>query len=977
MGAEEKFSRIKRGFKQRSYVRVIEDCNAYLRQYKTKDNYDVCVCLAHSHFELNQFAQGVAALEDAQNIAQAEGNLEGHAYCASLVKQQWARVIAQAHSGLITNLDRTINSESMRDKLREPTYIMSLERLKKEHEKKPADFYSQVEHINKLMHFFFTTYGHRKGYIRAQYLDENPEVKTARLKIADKMLLSGLKSNHSILYKCDTLLEVGKKEIDELCTDIYLDDAQLVLRMIFKAIHSLPRDKCNALVHLLPWGSNSWYFLHFIGSLMESYGEQFFNTLFILSMPSDTDEQNKVADNYLTSLRFSNCTLKATLLDQDVWKDLQKLRTLFSALQENLKTNNNNLQPEHLSKIDELPTLKKLVWYFKHLHNLYRLQGVLPEDNHQGTVLSKKDAERLDTRRNPMTLLLKMDWMGSKPKAGDLKSHLAFLRRLQLVGELFTRKNWGFFLNTMDYFDPQTVINIRNALVHIEQLTSSEALLRLERDTARLGALHTELSHLKSYLRDVVLKERKAHFKEFPREDKLTSLRFWLSDMTQYWESVKKYYEQQFKESKFEEDATPLYKENFIPRVPLLNPGILSGRLENRLKSTLGMNESDNTDFNVYIRFLRKVFDAHKSLLTELELAFQGNKVLDNDYLLGRVINTLAQRDHNLPIVKALLEAAEARSTELRREKRESFEERRAQFERELTRKEEVRQNLIKTKMTSSYPCIIQSAAEFANAFNEAQQPSVSELVNRLKNRISLLQLLFKENGTPIALERQDITALQGHLAVDVSLYFATSYLVGQIVSLFNKLHSLGELKEIHPDLSRLLEEYVGLRNAMEHSDPFMDSEKGHQTLMENSLPDAMAYMISEIAVRYGEQILSHVPKAVPVLAVPAIAAPVPVAPAAAGAIPAAAAPEVDAGKIRQSKAVDIKQFISSCDKRLNEYRMTTAYVRPSTAGFFAASAASSRSLLRSSAARALTVPDIDSELVVLSPQFSSSAEKN
>lgn len=966
MGAEAKLSRINTKFKQKKYGNLIDDCKAYLKQYNTEHKYDVCIILAQSHFKLNQFAQGVSAIEDAKKIAKAQGNIQRETECVRLVEQEWLRLLVDAKSGLIKNIELTASSERIRAEMRDPAYMMVLERLKREHEKKPSDFQAQVIHINNLMNFLLTTYAHRKGYIRAQYLDGDQGVKTSRLKIADKMLLSGLRSEANVLFDLDTLLELGEKEIDELCTDIYLDDAQLVLRMVFKTIHSLPRDKCKELVHLLPWGSNSWYFLYFIGSLMEIYGDHYFNTLFSLStLLNNTDEQMKTASNYFASLRFSNCTLKVALLDPGVWEDLRKLKRLFSDIQENLQTNGNTLTPEQLLKIDELPTLKKLVWYFKHLYNLYRLQGVLPNDVDIGTLIHKSHVNLLDAKRDPMALLLKMDLMGSRPKAGDLKSHLAFLRRLELVGELFTRKNWGFFLNTMDYFDPLTVINIRNALVHIEQLTNSEAIFRLEGNTARLCALHKELSDLKCYLLEVVLNSRDANFRSFPAEDQMRSLQFWKSDVSEYWESVKDYYEQQFKEFKFEEDASPYYKENFLPRVPLLSPGILHYRLENRIRKTLAMEEGADINFNVYILFLRKVFATHQRLLADLENSFLGNKVLNKDDLLDNIFKILQEKDPNLPVVKALVEAAEMRSNELRRVKREALEARREQFDAELAEKEERRKNLIKTNMESSYPHIQQNAVELANELNGAK-PSVTELVNRLKNRISILQRLFNENGTTIRVEQQDIITIQQHLAVDVNLYFATSYLVGQIVSLLNKLHSLDELKEIHPDLSPLLKEYVGLRNALEHSDPFLDSEKAHQVMMENRLPDAIAYLISEIVGRYGACILSHVPRNIPVaLAVEAV-------------IPAAALPLPDVGKVKQLEAFDISKFISICDQRLKKFRSSSDYVRPSNIGFFAPSSASPRSLLKSSSAMPVNeagiASDSDSDYLLFCPNFSSTS---
>ncbi|WP_133135049.1 hypothetical protein [Legionella rowbothamii] len=946
-----KFTKIQKAFKQKAYEKVISKCKTFLHSHDGEFNYEVCIYLARSHFHQYQFAQGIYALEEAKNISRKQNKPQAVAECDALIKDEWGRLVAGVQSGLLTlDLESLTNAEKVRSDMRKKSYVRALDRLKNDHKICPVTFHAQVEHINELMNFFLQTYVDRKLYIMPEYLDDSDLAKSMRLKIADKMLLTGLRQRNSFLPDPDIFEKSGKAEIEGYCKDIYLDDAQLVLRMIFKTIHALPRDKCKDLVHLLPWGSNSWYFLYFIGSLMDIRDSEFFNTMFSLSLKiNNTAEENSNAMSYFLSLCFSNCTLKAALLDQGFYDDLSKLKTFFASIQENLKTNGNTVKPDELPKIDELSTFKKIIWYFKHLYNLYRLQVFLPNGVREGTVMHKSAVEFFDSQRNPMALLYKMDLMGSKPC--DLKSQLAFIRRLQLIGELFTRKNWGFFLNTMDYFDPMMVINIRNALVHIEQLTRSEVIFRLEADTTRLEQLHNELAHLKSYLLQIVLKGRDTNFKPFPPEEMMGSIVFWLQRVTEYWESAKTYYGTQFSQFKFEEDPSPLYKENFIPGQEILRSDIslLHYRQEGRIRKQLGMDEDSDINFEVYIKYLRHVFAAHRDVLTELEDVFHGKKVLHKDRLLDKVFVTLSIKDPNLPIVKGLIEAAEFYSSELRKAKREAFEARHAQFEEELTKQDEVRKDVVKKKMQQSYPAITQCAVELESELM-GDPPSVSELIDTLKNRIKLLERMFKENGTVITAEPQNIIAIKEHLSVDVSMYFATSYLVGQIVSLFNKLYSLGELKEIHPDLNLLLVGYVGLRNALEHTDPFMDSEEAHQLMMHNKLPDAIAYMICEIVSRYGANIEAYSSKAVV-------------------GLPVAMVPAVDAGRLKQVEAFDVSKFITSSEKRMSSFRASPVYVRPSASGFFSGTLVSTRSLLNSSA----TIPlDDDAEYLVISPQFSS-----
>ena len=129
-----------------------------------------------------------------------------------------------------------------------------------------------------------------------------------------------------------------------------------------------------------------------------------------------------------------------------------------------------------------------------------------------------------------------------------------------------------------------------------------------------------------------------------------------------------------------------------------------------------------------------------------------------------------------------------------------------------------------------------------------------------------------------------------------------------------------------------------------------MDSEKDHQLLMSNKLPNAIAYMICEIVSRYGANIEAYSPQVV-------------------AGIPAVFVPATDAGKVKQVEAVDVNKFIDSCENRMKNFRASAAYVRPSGSGFFSGTAASPKSLLTSSA----VIPfDNDPNLVVISPKFSS-----
>lgn len=776
--------------------------------------------------------------------------------CDELVLTELFILKAQANSPPISGL---ISAARFTDKMRKAEYVQALDTLKQEHCCLQPTLLDALRHINKLLHFYLETFTTLQNYICPTYLAQSKTTSPDKDDLKNGILLRSIVStpieelsNPNLWKLLDTNLERAVNEqIDTLSHEIFFCDAQLLLKMVFKTMYLMDREQSKALLHFLPWGSNAWHFLFFLGSLMRN--EETAEGDSTLSLPSIDPETKR----FFLTLRGNNLILKAALFDPGFREDLARLQVLFQDAHDFLLRPENadrNLAELVTPKIQKLPVMKSLLWYFKHTYNLYRLLHLLPKE-------SFSDVQQIKTFKENDILLLRdtisrisaTDKLGFKPI--DLKTRLAFLRRLQWIGEFFTRKNWGFFLNTMDYFDPYVMASIRNGLVHIEELHEPNNLFAFEQDADKLCRLQKELQHLSAHILRTFLSARDDALPAFPSEEKWWSRAKWLPEARTYWQGVKDYYEQQFRQFTFEEDASVLFEQNFIPQTVLLTKDnlTLSDRQKKAVLKALVLDETTVMNADICFQYVRLALAPHPTELQKLESALKGTIPFVKKELTDMVRDALGQKSPFRAILWEFIAIAELQATVIRTEKRSAFQERQKKFDHELAEREARRKDVVDNCMTRHYPELLQCAQAFDTQLLSPKKLGLSALFAVLTNRLdTLVELHGLVPGTISS------ASIQNAMEKDINIFLASSYLLGQVVVLMNRLHCLGHLDKIDPELDTVLEEYVKLRNALEHCDPFIYSEKDHQLLMNSRLPHIMSWMIVEIIIRFRQKIIEY-----------------------------------------------------------------------------------------------------------------------
>lgn len=833
------------------FQQLIKTCIDYEKKHPKRKSFWIKKYLIVSYFKTYAIQ---LAFREAEATKRA---FPEHAQeCDELVFTELFILKAQANSPPISGL---ISAARFIGKIRKAEYVQALDTLKQEHCCLQPTLLEALRHINKLLHFYLETFTTSQNYICPNYLAQSKTTSPDKDDLKNGILLRSIVStpieelsNPNLWKLLDTNWERAVNEqIDTLSHEIFFCDAQLLLKMVFKTMYLMDREQSKALLHFLPWGSNAWHFLFFLGSLMRN--EETAEGDSTLSLPG-TDPEVK---RFLLSLRGNNLILKAALFDPGFREDLAKLHVLFQDAHGFLLRPENadrNLAELITPKIQKLPVMKSLLWYFKHTYNLYRLLHLLPKD-------AFSDEKQIKTFKENDILLLTdtisrisaADKLGFTPQ--DLKTRLAFLRRLQWIGELFTRKNWGFFLNTMDYFDSKVMISIRNALVHIEELDEPNSLFAFEQDTDKLCRLQKELQHLSAHILKAFLSARDDYLPAFPPVEKWESRAKWLPDARAYWQGVKDYYEQQFRQFTFDEDPSVLYEQNFAPKAVLLTRDnlTLSVRQKKAILKSLHLGENSDLDADICFEYVQLALASHPTELQKLESALKGTIPFAKKALTDMVGDALGQKSPFRAILWELIAIAERQATVIRAEKRTAFQERQKKFDHELAEREARRKDVVDNCMTRHYPELLQCAQAFDIQVLSPKKMSLRDVVVTLINRIdTLIEIHGLDQGT------FSNASIQMAIEKDINVFLASSYLLGQVVVLMNRLYSLEQSDKIEPELDKVLEQYVQLRNALEHLDPFIYSEKDHQLLMNSRLPYIMTLAIVEITVIFREKIKEY-----------------------------------------------------------------------------------------------------------------------
>lgn len=628
-------------------------------------------------------------------------------------------------------------------------------------------------------------------------LASTPEAKTKRLKII------GNNSAKYVIQRINppiisaAIEEFSQSVLQNLGDDIFLDDSRMIFRMIFEAIHQLPREKRGELLDCLPWGSNSWYLIEFCSTF-------FHDTVSDTSIPfMYFPDMKEVSINQLRqfqqALQIDSCLVKVVLADL-IKHDLPKLHVFFRSIQANI----NDPVTNSIAHLEELPNLRSLLWYFKHTYQFGRLSALLPTSLNTKTIVSHLDGDKT-VERSPMVNLLLLGHTEST-LVSTVKSKLAFIRRIQAVGEIFTRRGWGTYLDGIDYIDFELLQDIRNGLSHIEDLHAVDYIDELEHDDDKLISLYKEFSKFKDAIYGVIAK-RQEKFTPLPDVD-VVPFAIWKGPMEVYWNSVKLQYKkpQQFN------------LNDFIPSTPLLPAIELSKFLE-----------AINKAAPVYNRVVSMV-----------------NGQTPMQQLSAEDLNDLVTPNIKPKKIKSTLKAATKKYQQLRK----------AEVQQKAVDKRAEEQQLTTTRrelMRNEYPAIRALGCSSIQMLHSPEKMSVRSLVDCLKSRFILLKKVFLEAGLDydglLELPSADLAKLC--VTGDIELLMSCSYLISQIVGIMNKLDTLDLLGKIHSDLPDRLPSYIALRNALEHNDPVIDSKDNGFIQMQSNTSILMAQIIDELIVTF------------------------------------------------------------------------------------------------------------------------------
>lgn len=746
---------------------------------------------AQSHLKLNQLAEAIVAFEEvAANSDELRAKAkEQIAYICKISKSLTAdeEQALFAHPSLV-----------LRDEMLSTAYVEELNELIRLHQGISAlDFNQQVLAIIRLINFcekYYTRLAGQYGYIKPELLDPAKEGQLARLHLIGNVIAKGSIINTQGRKFVDVLEEDSLRIVRSVMNDLYLNDAITVLKMLFQSIHQLSRDKRGELVSRMPWGKNSWYHLDFCSTFFRSPDQQ--NQV---SIGIDNDLPHDVISSLIQfqlSIRYEFVLVKA-VIPVLLTHDLPAIRSFFEKVHA-------GLQADDGTKMQDLPNLRALLWHFKHSYQLIKLVAVLPT-KHAGprALLREKDMSMGRPKSSPLIFKpLQQMLIAEYPNdfTHDLKLRLSVLRRVQMVGEVFSKRNWGKQLDELEFMDPDIFATIRNGFSHPEELTTSIAVEEIESNPQALNNLYLDLTRFRTAIHHFIM-QRQTHFPHLPDLNKLNH-REWTPVILGLWQAVQTMYQApEYLNNEDYRTGFPLLSADEIQQVS----GLLAGcRACDKVMEML--------NGNIPFEFLDKAeFDPEHEKYPVNRT--QGVK------LEGEAKRVNNENKKALVAIEKLLAKA---NREYERCRGKFLKTTRVEKDKRVAALKDIR-----TRNLAEFPTLLKLAADiFATYSNlEKNRPPMNQenLIRFLQQRVNLLHQLIMQIPY-YAAGNTGADELKSQVCKDIDLLHAITYLSTQIISILNRLNCTPALSVICPALPARIEDYMQIRNALEHTDPVIDS---------------------------------------------------------------------------------------------------------------------------------------------------------
>lgn len=759
------------------------------------------------------------------------------------------------------------------------SYLAEKALLLSQHSSKmKEDYAARIAWVLRLIEFLrqnMLKTGELFPFLKEEYFTDSAASQQLRFStLADKIICL---FDKPVKNMADCLNMVCEKTFRNAANDYYFEDSVMVLRMVFETIYRFPRNERGLLVQYLPWGENSWYLLDFLSAIFET-GDVFQTngqaglTIAPYNFNHNLEKQRQLIQFHSAMTHFK--ALVRHYLADILAKDMDSLYNFFRQIQEH------HAKGTPITPLEKPKNLQTLLWFSKHSFLTLRLIALLPQDREQAfydaeiieengisvetliknydedtllnwlknakdniisvkelmqqsqkangqnaPVFSKTFSERVREceEQQKLSLCVMKDSNQLSPHTrlqihgyknfDSIKNRLSLLRTLEHIGEFFMPRNWGNKLKNLDLIDVELIGKIRNGLCHPEDWQYITVLNSLEKDPVLIQKLHDELKIFRGAVYELIV-SRESQLNWQVRDTK-TGYDDWKKDMELYKQSIVDFYHPP-KKTQVREMENPLLNDKKLEE--------LSNLIDPAHRETLTKCFGKDVTF---------FFEKNTSPLSEF---------LD---VFTKGLNIQQTRK-----VRATLTAAD-----------KSF----RKFKKEVDNKEKndaaLHKKRLKEKQTEAmdtlYPVIKQVAKSFWAAESHHSN-SVTATLDNLINRLELLgDLLVQEQITSSSIGSLQVL-LEEKMKDDIKLSQSIAYLLGQIISGLNKLAGQCNLKEISPVLHSRLDDLIPLRNALEHSDPFLESSETSFYNMSSPLTKFMACVVGEIVFEYRYSIILY-----------------------------------------------------------------------------------------------------------------------
>lgn len=630
-------------------------------------------------------------------------------------------------------------------------------------------------------------------------------------------------------------------------TEIYHDQAKKVVRMICETVYYLPRDMRGLLT---PENNpNFWLMIEFSAAACAddvvvngTEGLPITLSHYNHKHLHSNDSAIYFFNSYLNHMGVVNVAMP------EIINDLINLQPFFKKLSENICDKDSLSQPQ-ADKLKELLTdipidnFAALHWFIKSTFNIFKLMALLPDSIQPAAYKGSIQKELLERYQS----------IANNPPI-TLKSRLAIARRIQLVGEILTKRHLGNTLNsTVNIILLKDILNqFRNGTAHVDEI-SLETLKEFERED-NLKLLLEELVELKKSL-FLLMEEIQQSLpsNSIIEENGILEMEQYIS----LWNAIKQH---------------PMYNPNpntelvfppYIPNTMLLlkKPALLKKFLKreplpqveivNRVFAGLA-NSDDLIIFQDFIDTYKKfkevkdVGQAYRLMYELLGYTLPDQRDKCRTVVLGQqpyvdlglvLRNDLSEQETMQ--AKAIL----SRAINCYNKGQKAYNKQiRTIHEQKLETKKRAYENSKATAL-SAFPIVTKLSESFDNChFNKHD---FGTILTNLEDRLMLLKALLNEEK--MFLEDSNFAkSINTALEQDLEFSLAISYLTCQIIVL---LRPLLENKQFNlPFSNEEFDMLTALRNALLHFDPVLESQHRPYSHMDNSVvSNMMAQFLEKI----------------------------------------------------------------------------------------------------------------------------------